>query len=324
MTPAQRTLIVGLATGLVTIVLWGSWAVVSRVGLTGGLDYHDVTALRFGVAGLVLLPVVLRRGIDRKGIAGVPWHVALMLSAGAGVPYSLLVFAGLAIAPASHQAVIGPSGVLLFTAALSWIALNERLGRMQLIGMTIIVAGVATIGAPTVRDAAHQIGWGHVLFVIAGAFWATFTVAARAWRVDALVATAIVSVLSLAYLPFYFATHGLRLLAAPTSSVLMQAVFQGLLTGVVALILYMRAVTLLGASRAALLVAAVPAMGALLAAPVLGEPLAAATLIGVALVTLGIVLAVQRGGIGPGRAAATAGQSAGIVPGSQPPGGRPP
>lgn len=318
MTAARRRLIVGLATGLVTATLWGSWAVVSRVGLTDGLDFHDVTALRFGVAGLVLLPVLLSRGISRKGIAGVPWHVALILWAGAGVPYSLLVFAGLGIAPASHQAVIGPSVVLLFTAILSWIVLGERLGRIQLAGMAVILAGVATLGAHALLDAAGRIGWGHFLFVIAGALWAVFTVVARAWRVDALAATAIVSVLSLAYLPLYFALFGLRLVAAPPSAVLLQAVFQGLLTGVVALILFMRAVTLLGAGRAALFVAVVPAMGAVLAAPVLGESLTASTLAGAALVSLGMVLAVGRGGIGPGRAAATAGQSAGIVPGSRP------
>jgi drug/metabolite transporter (DMT)-like permease len=319
MIAAHRKLIAGLATGLVTAVLWGSWAVISRVGLTDGLDFHDVTALRFGVAGLVLLPVLVRRGIGRKAIAGVPWHVALILWAGAGVPYSLLVFAGLGIAPASHQAVIGPSVVLLLTAVLSWIVLGERLGRIQLVGMAIILAGVAALGAQALFDAAGRIGGGHVLFVIAGASWAVFTVVARAWRVDALVATAIVSVLSLAYLPLYFALFGLRLLAAPPSAVLLQAVFQGFLTGVVALILFMRAVTLLGAGRAALFVAVVPAMGALFAAPVLGESLTPPTLVGAALVSLGMVLAVGRGVLWPGRAAATAGQSAGIVPGSQPP-----
>ncbi len=318
MTAAHRKLIFGLATGLLTAVLWGSWAVVSRVGLTDGLDFYDVTALRFGVAGLVLLPALLRRGIGRKGIAGVRWPIALVLWAGAGVPYSLLVFAGLAIAPASHQAVIGPSVVLLVTATLSWIVLGERLGRLQLVGLATILAGVATLGAKALLDAASGIGWGHFLFVIAGVLWAVFTVAARAWRVDALVATAIVSVLSLAYLPLYFALFGLRLLAAPPSAVVLQAVFQGLLTGVVALILFMRAVTLLGAGRAALFVAVVPAMGALLAAPVLGESLTASTLAGAALVSLGMLLAVGRGAVGPGRAAATAGQSGGIVPGSRP------
>ena len=318
MTAARRKLIVGLATGLLTAVLWGSWAVISRVGLTDGLNFHDVTALRFGVAGLILLPVLLRRGVDRTGIAGVRWPIALALCIGAGVPYSLLVFAGLAIAPASHQAVIGPSVVLLLTATLSWIALGERLGRLQLVGMAIILAGVATIGAKAVLDATSGIGWGHLLFVIAAAFWSAFTVVARAWRVDALVATAIVSVLSLAYLPVYFALFGLRLLAAPPSAVVLQAVFQGILTGVVALILFLRAVALLGAGRAALFVAVVPAMGALLAAPVLGERLTASTLVGAALVSLGMLLAVGRGAVGPGRAAATAGQSGGIVPGSRP------
>lgn len=316
MTSSRRTFLIGLATGLVTSVLWGSWAVVSRVGLTGGLDFHDVTALRFAISGVVLAPVLLRRGIGIKGIAGVPWHVALLLWAGAGVPYSLLVFAGLGMAPASHQAIIGPSVVLLLTAALGWIVLGERLSRAQLAGMAVIIAGIATIGAQAVLNGGAAIGWGHALFVVAGSCWAMFTVAARAWRVDALVAAAIVSVLSLAYLPVYFGMFGLRLLSAPPSAVLVQAVFQGLLTGVVAMILFMRAVTLLGAGRAALFVAVVPAMGALLALPVLGETLTVFTLAGALLVSAGMVLAVGRSAVGPRRAVAAAGQSSDQVPGA--------
>jgi drug/metabolite transporter (DMT)-like permease len=214
--------------------------------------------------------------------------------------------------------------VLLFTATLSWMVLGERFGRWQLLGMTIVLAGVATIGAQALRDAASGVGWGHLLFVAAGALWSIFTVAARAWRVDALVATAIVSVLSLVYLPVYFAMSGLRLLSAPLSAVVVQGVFQGLLTGVVALLLFMRAVALLGAGPAALFVAVVPGMGAILAAAVLGEALTTSALLGTGLVTLGILLAVGRGVVGPGRAAAAAGQSGGIVPGSQPPAPRKP
>ena len=314
----RATLWLGLGTGLVTALLWGSWAVVSRVGLTGALDFHDVTALRYTVSGIVLLPVLLRQRVNWHGIAGVPWHAIFLMLIGAGAPYALVVFAGLQVAPASHQAVIGPSGVLLFTAGLSALFLGERFDRRQLAGMTVVMAGVGAIGWHGLAGDT-DIGRGHLLFVAATLLWSVFTVTARAWRIDALVATAIVSVVSfVTYLPFYLLIAGGRLLAAPVLEVAFQGIYQGLITGVIALALYMRTVALLGAGRAALFVSLVPAMAAAMAVPVLGEALTTSTLVGVVLVTIGMAIAVGRGAVGPGRAAATAGQSGGVVPGSKP------
>jgi len=267
---------------------------------------------------MVLAPVLLRAGITAKGIGNVPWHIVLIMWLGAGVPYALIVFAGLGMAPASHQAMLGPSSVMIFTAALSWLLLGERFDRVQLAGMAVIVAGVGALGWQGLAGGG-PIGIGHLLFVIAALMWSVFTIAARAWRVDALLSTAIVSTLSLVYLPVYFLLFGDGLRAASLGALVTQAVFQGLLAGVIALILYMRTVAALGAGRASLFTALVPAMAALLAVPVLGEVLTGATIAGLLLITAGMAIAVSRGAVGPGRAAAAAGQSAGLVPGSKPP-----
>lgn len=318
MLDSQRKLLFGLATGLVTALVWGSWAVVSRLGLTSGLDFYDVTALRFGVAGVVLAPVLLRRGIDRRGLAGVPWRAVLLMWIGAGVPYALIVFAGLEAAPASHQAIIGPACVMLFTVFMGWVFLGEPLDGNQLVGMGVILAGVLAIGWRGIAGGV-EIGYGHLLFVLAGFCWALFTIAARAWRVDAVVATAIAAVVSMVvYLPFYLIHSGARLLHLPLGAMAMQGVFQGLLAGVFALFLYMRTVDALGAGRAALFTALVPAMAAVLAVPVLGEPITTTTILGTVLVSAGMLIAIGRGAGGPGRAAATAGQNAGVLPGSKP------
>lgn len=318
MAPATRTLVLGFATGLLTALLWGSWAVLSRLGLTGALDFLDVAALRFAVAGLVLLPVVLRQRVGAKGVGPVPWRAVGLMWLGAGVPYALLVFAGLQAAPAGHQAVIGPSGVMLFTAALSVWVLGERYSARQLAGMGVIVAGVAVVGWQGLTGGA-QIGFGHALFVVAAVLWSVFTVAARKWRVDAVLATALVAVVSLfTYVPAYFVMTGTRLFHLPPGQLVFQGLYQGLLTGVVALVLYMRTVAALGAGRAALFTAFVPAMAAALAVPILGEPLTWPVVVGAAAVTFGMALAIGAGAFGPGRAAATAGQSAGVLPGSKP------
>ena len=91
------------AMGAVTI--WAGWIVAMRVGVTTTLSAPDLTALRFGVAGMVLLPVVVRRGVafDRLG-----WLWLTALTVGGGAPMVLLVGTGLRFAPAADGGALFP------------------------------------------------------------------------------------------------------------------------------------------------------------------------------------------------------------------------
>ena len=50
----------GAACGLTAVSIWAGWSVVTRLAVTTGLDAWDIPALRFGVAGLLLLPILIR------------------------------------------------------------------------------------------------------------------------------------------------------------------------------------------------------------------------------------------------------------------------
>ena len=73
---------------------------VARLGLRTSLTPWDIAALRFGVAGLLLLPYVMRRGLalERLGWIGL---AAIVIGGGAPV---LLANAGLLFAPARMRA----------------------------------------------------------------------------------------------------------------------------------------------------------------------------------------------------------------------------
>jgi drug/metabolite transporter (DMT)-like permease len=73
------------------------------------------------------------------------------------------------------------------------------------------------------------------------------------------------------YLPLFVILPGGTLAAAPWGDVALQAVVQGVLTAIISLLLYGRAVSILGASSGAAFAALGPAMTALLGIPVLGE-----------------------------------------------------
>jgi drug/metabolite transporter (DMT)-like permease len=294
----RRQLLAGLLTGILTALLWGSWAVVSRLGVTGALGVWDICVLRYATSALVLLPWLLRRHtITRAGIMGVAWPGVAALAITGGLPYMLVVFAGLAEAPASRHAVFGSGVMPLMTLALSRVLLDERPSWRQILGTVVTSAGVLLTVLQALGASDAPLGRGDALFLLSAVLWASYTVAARVHRVPALPAVVILTLTGLVgTLLVYPPVFGLRFAQAPLMEILGQAFYQGIVTGLVGTLLYMRTGELLGASRAALFVALVPPMVTLIAWPVLGEQPTMLSLGGVALVSLGMAIAVLRRG----------------------------
>jgi drug/metabolite transporter (DMT)-like permease len=93
----------------------------------------------------------------------------------------------------------------------------------------------------------------------------------RRSRLTALEATALICVGSLlTYIPLYLASGLTRLLEAPPAEVAIQAIYQGVMVSVVALIAFNRSLALIG-RRSPAFTALVPVIATLLAIPVLGE-----------------------------------------------------
>jgi drug/metabolite transporter (DMT)-like permease len=52
----------GALYGMAAVSICSGWIVVARLGLRTSLTPSDIAAIRFGVAGLLLLPYLLRPG----------------------------------------------------------------------------------------------------------------------------------------------------------------------------------------------------------------------------------------------------------------------
>ncbi|MBI3505833.1 MAG: DMT family transporter [Proteobacteria bacterium] len=297
--PRDRKLVYGVVGGVVVAALYAGWAVVSRLGALHSVSTLDLAALRFFVSALVLLPVFLRLKIGAGGIAGVPWNRVAVLMLVAGLPYGIAVYSGYQFAPAGHGAVLIAGSIVVFGALFGSLVLGEKVAGWRLIGLGAVVAGIVALGGASFADGVAGQWRGHVLFVLAGASWAAYTVAARAWSIPPVATTAFIAVFSaVAYLPFYLATAGLRLFDLPAATLLLQASYQGIVVGVVAVILYTRVVGWLGAARTSAFAALVPAIATLLAVVLLDEPLHAAGIVGLALVSLGMLASVAAGFVG--------------------------
>jgi drug/metabolite transporter (DMT)-like permease len=289
---SARRLAVAVLAGLVAMLLYGAQFVISRWSLQRTLSPWDLAALRFTVAGLCLLPLLARHGV--RSAAGIGWPRAIVLAITVGAPYTLILFAGLALAPAGHGAVIIPGVTPVVSMALVWLWFGERPRALTAAGLALIVVGLALVSATGPRDAAFRLAWlGDLLFFAAGVLWAAFTVLARRWQVDPTRGTAVVWVLALAYVPIYALLAGSRLLDAPRGEVLFQAIYQGVGVAILALFFYTWAIRVLGPSFASLFMPLIPVFGVLLAIPVLDEIPGVAQVAGMIAVAIGLAVAAS-------------------------------
>ncbi|GGJ29612.1 DMT family transporter [Neoroseomonas lacus] len=280
----------GFAWGFLAATIWGAYLAFARAGVVAGVSPLDFAMLRFVTAGAVMLPVLLRLGLP--SLAGVGWPRGLMLTLQGGPAFILVGTLGYRYAPLAHGAVAQPGTAVIGTMLLAVLLLGERVTPLRWFGAALVVAGLTIVAGGFVATGG---AWrGDLCFIAAGGLWAAFTVTCRVWQVDPLRSTAIISVVGgVAVVPVWLAVgDGTALLAQGVGALVVQAVVQGVLSGVVAVFAYGRAVARLGAARSAIFAAMVPALAMLAGVPVAGEWPSAVQWAGLAVVLAGLSLAM--------------------------------
>jgi drug/metabolite transporter (DMT)-like permease len=285
----KKQLWLGIAWAVFTIFLWASWQIATRFGVTRSMSVFDLVAVRFAVAALVMLPIVLRQGlaVRRLGLGTV-----LVLAATAGAPYVLVAAGGLSLAPAGQGGALIAGVLPLWVTLLGAVFLGERPSRWHGVGLALIFLGAAAIvGVEGIGQSSSQL-FGQILLLSASAMYAIYSLVNRRAGLSSLHATAIVSVLSAAfYLPVYVLFLHPTLFEASLQSVLFQAVYQGAIVSLLALIGWNRALALLGPARLAPFASLVPVLTLLAAIPILGEVPTPIEWAGTILISLGVPLA---------------------------------
>ena len=290
----RKSLGIGVLCGLAVALIWSGWSVATRFAVTTSLGPYDVTFLRFGVSALLLWPILVRKGL---GIEQIGIVRLLVMVLGAGVPFMLLGSIGMQFAPASHVATLMIGTMPIWVALLSGLLFGERFTRQQLGGMGIVIAGVLCIGGYALIANRAAGEWrGDLLFLLAGLFFASFTVAQRRSGVSPWHATALVNCFSaLLFTPIYFLWLKPQIFTAPPAAVAFQVVAQGIAVAILGMYFYTEAVRRLGAPRAAIFGALEPALTVLIGMVALKEVPAWLTIVGIALVMCGVACVVTGG-----------------------------
>ncbi|MBW5486480.1 EamA family transporter [Streptomyces bambusae] len=275
---------------LVTVTIWAAFALSARALSASSLLPADAALLRFGVPLVVLLPALWRR---RHRIAAVRPGPAVKIVCGAGVPFFLAAMHGGALTSAAFVGSIVPGMVPLFVSALM-VARGHRVPRgTQAAGLALIAAGVAALVWRYVVPVDADVLEGAGTLLVASGLWALYTVGLREVDLDP------VGSIGLLCLPS-FAVIGLLVLTgvlptgfahATAGDIVLFTIVQGLGVGLCAGLLYAFAIRRLGAQRSATVGSLSPVAVVLLAVPLLDESPPLAVIVGVPLITAGVVLA---------------------------------
>ena len=291
-TGRRRSVWIGALCGLAVALIWSSWTVATRAAVTHVLGPADLAFLRFGVSGLLLWPVLARKGLGLRQLRRS--HTLVML-AGAGLPFMLVASTGTRFAPASHMATLMIGMTPIFVALLSALLFRERLAPLQILGLVIVLGGVGSIGGQALLANRASGEWrGDLLFLLGSILFASYTLAQRRSGLSSWHTTALVNVTSgLVFTPIYLGFLQPTLLSAPIADVVTQVLAQGVGVAILGLVFYAEATRRLGATRAAMFGALTPALSVILSIPILGEVPSRTVLLGVALVSAGVVMVLM-------------------------------
>jgi drug/metabolite transporter (DMT)-like permease len=286
--PAVATPGAAVAALACAVLIYGGNFTANRSAIQAGLTPDDMVALRFLVAGPLLLPVFIALGW--RTCAGIGWGRGIVLALTSGIPMVFLMNIGLSMAPAAFGAAVQPGMVTVVATLGGFLLFGVRPTLPAVGGISTAILGLALIGAAGAASAGPQALTGVVLFAIAGAIWGGYVVLARKFGVDPLAATVAAAVISgFLWAPWYFTFGTIRITEAPLGLVAFHAFNQGIMNTIVALWLFTSGAARLGPAVAGRFPPMIPVMGLLFAVGVLGEIPTPLQIFGMALIVLGLL-----------------------------------
>ena len=295
---AAYAMLIGMA-----ICFGGTW-VAGAVAVAAAPPFA-IAAIRFGLGSFLLMAWARLSGRRLAPItrADLPLIVGLGLTAIAG--YNWLFLTGLTLAPASDGAIIVPGLAPVFTALLAGAILSERLGVRGFAGLAVAAIGLYLVVDPAGGTSSERL-LGDGLFIAGAALWATYNVIARfaSRRFDAVSTTLYGTAFgTLILVPLAILEGGLADVAAAPAEALVGIGYLAVFGTVGALVLLNLGVARIGAARASAFALLVPVVGVLSSVWLLGETIGPLTLLGGAVVIVGLWLIEHRGSDRPRRAA---------------------
>jgi len=276
----------GLLAGLMVVLCWSGFNIVSRFGSKGVFSPFDLAAMRYGISGLLGSIYFLRN------VPAVEWPRYVVLSIFGGLGYGLFVYSGFSFAPSAHAGIFVNGGIRFCTVLIVALTTGFHLARQTLLALLISACGLLLIGIDSLLSHHGQEEFiGDLLFLAAALSWAIFGILMRRWHIRPLLGICGIAFFAmLIYWPVYLFFLPKKLPLAGWEEITLQCVYQGIVAAMVAASLYSYANQKIGACQASMMLALVPAVSAIGAYFILAEQLTWTVILGIFVVSAGAVI----------------------------------
>ncbi len=280
-----------------TALLWSTNFIIGRA-VRDDVSPATLNFLRWAIALLILVPITLRDLQAHRATLIRHWKLIALLGFTGIAAFQTLGYVALRTTTALDTVLLLALAPLAIVA-LSWLALGERVTRVQALGLGISLVGAAVLilhGDPATL-AEVRFNAGDLWMLLAVVLWAVYSVLLRRRPAEVpplALHTVSVAAGTLWMLPA-FGWQALHGSALPSSMAAWTAVgFIAVFSSAFAHALWVRGVATIGPNRAGVFIHLIPVFGAVLAITFLGEELAAYHVAGAALALCGIVLTSRK------------------------------
>lgn len=279
-----RAILMGLAFAL----MWSSAFTSARIIVADASPLAALT-FRYLISGLIGVALARYLGQSWK-LTPAQWRATIIFGVLQNAVYLGLNFVAMQTVEASVAAIIA-STMPLLVALATWLFLGERLRPLGLVGLVAGLAGVALIMGARISGGIDPFGLGLCAIGVIALTIATLSVRGATSGGNFLMVVGLqmlVGCAALALATLLFETPHVN----PSWTLLVAFTYTTLVPGLAATFVWFWLVNRIGATRAATFHFLNPFFGVAIAALLLGEPLGPQDILGVAIITLGI-LAVQ-------------------------------
>lgn len=269
--------------GLAVVLIWSGWITISRHGVHSQLQPADITLLRYWTALLAVSPLIARYDWRRFRL-----HQYLVVGLGVGFPYTMLSFYGLKVLRAAHAGVLVNGMLPVLGALAAWLLFRQRIAAHRNVAIALIFLANFVMTGNTVLAVGQPVGI--VLLLVAAVCYTGHMTGIRLWRMtwqDVVVIVPTINVLL--FTPLWLVLPS-NLTRASLHDIAVQAIYQGIIVNVIALVCVAYAIRHLGTITVSLFMSFVPVTTALLAWGVLGEALGGWEIAGIIGCSAGLLL----------------------------------
>ena len=282
---------VGVSTAVAAVTIWAVFLVNTRFAISSNFSVEEVITLRLVTASIVTLPFMIKLGVLLRG-QGFVSTIMIALVPSAVAPY--IISSGLFYASASDSGALAPGTLPFWAALFSFLLIGEKPSKLRLVGLLAIATGALSVGLLQMLDgSSNPESWkGHLLFLLGACLWAIYTIyfkQAGLRPVQGLVVGLFWGTLFL--VPVLFMTGEVSFSNVSIREIVWVCLLQGVLIGVLAMILYSIAIRCLGAAQTGAFGALTPILALFGGMVFLGETITTGGVMGIFLVAVGVILA---------------------------------